>query len=110
MVITLLLGMCTAQAQVSLDPPARTVLRIKGLTAETRDAMVADLGRESGVELAYACVPAGILVFQSNGRADQSGALLTMSTVEKRVRPQDITVLPISLLEAEEQCAQARNR
>lgn len=83
---------------------------MKGLDSTMRDAMVADLGTQ-GLKLAFACVPAGILVMeQTPGRTPGELSTTSITALEKHVRSKDITVLPISLQEAEQQCAQARNR
>lgn len=99
---------CAAQGPTSNS--GRTVVRVKGLDSTMRDAVVAELGAQ-GMRLAFACVPAGILVLEEDART-ASGTVLTtsLSAIEKHVRTKDITVLPISLQEAEQQCAQARNR
>jgi len=111
-IITLLLCLahdpCAAQGPTSEN--GRTVVRVKGLDSRMRDAVVTELGTQ-GLRLAYACVPAGILVLEEDART-ASGTVLTtsLSAIEKHVRAKDITVLPISLQDAEQQCAQARNR
>ncbi len=99
---------CTAQGPTSGN--GGTVVRVKGLDHTIRDAVAAELGRQ-GLQLAFACVPAGILVLEEDARTT-SGMVLTTSltAIEKHVRARDISILPISLHDAEEQCAQARNR
>jgi len=97
-------------AQAPTSEGGRTVVRVKGLDSTIRDAVALELGAQ-GLKLAFACVPAGILVFEDDART-ASGTVLTtsLSAIEKHVRAKDITVLPISLHDAEQQCAQARNR
>lgn len=97
-------------AQVPTSEGDRTVVHVKGLDSTIRDAVALELGTQ-GLKLAFACVPAGILVFEQDART-ASGPVLTtsLSAIEEHVRTKDITILPISLQEAEMQCAQARNR
>jgi hypothetical protein len=112
-VITAILSLScpSAHAQLPQGEGTPTVLRVKGLDPATRDAVVAELALSQGLRLSYACVPAGILVFEQDSRSSATGLRTrTMEVVEKHARSKDITVLPISLSEAEQQCAQARNR
>jgi hypothetical protein len=112
-VITTILSLSnpSAHAQAPQGEGTSTVLRVKGLDPATRDAVVAELAISQDLRLSYACVPAGILVFEQNSRSASTGLRTrTMEVVEKHARSKDITVLPISLSEAEQQCAQARNR
>ncbi len=112
--VLLALLMCTAQLPAKAQGPAtdseRTVLKVKGLDHAMRDALKVEL-EGTGLRLAYACVPAGILVLESD-QLGTSAAVLSrsLSAMEKHSRSKDISVLPISLQEAESQCAQARNR
>jgi siroheme synthase len=100
-----------ALAQAPQGEGESTVVRVKGLDPAIRDAVVAELALSQDLRLSYACVPAGILVFEQNSRSNAIGLRTrTMEVVEKHARSKDITVLPISLVEAEQQCAQARNR
>lgn len=99
-----------SQAQAPSGEDGPTIVRVNGLNASTRDAVVSELSRTSGMRLVYACVPAGILVFESDDRNVRQARMRSVSAVEKHARAKDITVLPISRKEAEEQCAQARNR
>jgi hypothetical protein len=112
-VITTILSLSnpSAHAQAPQGEGTSTVLRVKGLDPATRDAVVAELAISQDLRLSYACVPAGILVFEQNSRSASTGLRTrTMEVVEKHARSKDITVLPISLSEAEQQCAQARKR
>jgi hypothetical protein len=105
------LSALTALAQAPQGEGESTVLRVKGLDSATRDAVVAELALSQGLRLTYACVPAGILVFQRENTVTASSMRTrSMEAVEKHARSKDITVLSISLSEAEQQCAQARNR
>lgn len=112
--LLLALLMCTAHlptvAQGSGLQGERTILKVKDLDHATRDALSSEL-ESQGMKLAFACVPAGILVFESKTESTSTGMQSrSLSAMEKHARSKDITVLPISLEEAESQCAQARNR
>lgn len=112
--VLLALLLCAAHQPTKAQGPTtqseRTVLKVKGLDHTTRDALRTELEGQ-GLRLAFACVPAGILVLESERRSIAAPMLSTaLTAVEKYARSKDITVLPISLQEAEEQCAQARNR
>jgi hypothetical protein len=112
-VITTILSLSnpSAHAQAPQGEGTSTVVRVKGLDPATRDAVVAELALSQGLRLTYACVPAGILVFQRENTVTASSMRTrSLEAVEKHTRSREITVLPISLSEAEQQCAQARNR
>lgn len=90
---------------------ARLTLQVDGLTSETRDALSHALERSGEARIAFACVPAGILVIEA--RQGQSKAqletrsrdLLTQRSTALRSRSIEHT-----LAQAEAACAQARNR
>lgn len=96
-------------AQTHVAAPTSVTLKVRGLTSDGRDAIARSLGTD--LRLAFACVPAGILVFEAEGSRDR-GALReqALDRAQQHVRRQDITELNIGRAEAEEQCAQARNR
>lgn len=112
-VITAFLSLSSfsTQAQAPAPEAAPTVVRVKGLNPAMRDAVVAELASTQGLRLSYACVPAGILVFeQVNGSTANLTRSRSIQALEKHAQPKNITVLPISLLEAEQQCANVRNQ
>ena len=98
-------------AQAPVDATACMTVKVKGLTADSRDAISRSLDPAAGIRLAFACVPAGILVFEGEASRDR-GAVReqALQRAVQHVRRQDITELNIGRLEAEEQCAEARNR
>jgi len=89
---------------------ATTVVRVKNLDAATRDALTTELAQGAGPRVVYACVPAGILVFEQPGAAEATVRGRSLTALEKHVRSKDITVLPMDRAAAEQQCAQARSR
>lgn len=99
----------TASAQAPASSASSTVVRVKGLDSATRDALSSDLARTAGPKLVYACVPAGILVFEEQGRPQEQVRSRSLSALEQHVRTKDITVLPMDRTTAEQQCAQARS-
>lgn len=52
------------KAQRPQEPSQAVVYRVEGLTSSMRDAIALELRQAKGLKLAYACVPAGILVFE----------------------------------------------
>jgi hypothetical protein len=100
-----------APAQTPPTHDGALVVKIKGLTAATRDAIARDIAPQGDLRLSYACVPAGILVLEPTGRTAQPAMRnLSMPVIERHARSRDITELSINKAQAEEQCAQARNR
>lgn len=98
-------------AQRPPDPQGTYVVRVTGLTSDTRDAIARDLKRDNEVRLAYACVPAGILVFESVHGGDREQTKLRAATaLEQLVRRQDLDERAMDRTRAEELCSQARNR
>lgn len=89
---------------------ATSVVHVKGLTAAQRDALQQGARTSGAPKLVYACVPAGILVFEAQGTGTQELRNMTLANVRQHAASRDITELPISLAEAEARCAQARNR
>lgn len=59
--VVLLAGM-VLHAQQPTDPPVAYV--VSGLTASDRDSITRQVDQAGAVRLTYACVPAGILVFE----------------------------------------------
>lgn len=99
----------TLKAQAQRPAGDELVLLVKGLTSGTRDAIANDLRQSGEGKLAYACVPAGILVIEYNasrGEARQ-GAL---SAAKRHVTAKDIQEQSIGRQEAEVRCAQARGQ
>ena len=98
-------------AQRTTDPQGTYVVRVTGLTSDTRDAIARDLARDNEVRLAYACVPAGILVFEPVHGGDRERTKLSaVPALEQLVRRQDLDESVIDRTRAEELCSQARNR
>lgn len=97
-------------AQDASSAPASTIVQVEGLTAEQRDALQQDLRGRSDLKIVFACVPAGLLVFEHSGPApkaelDQRALTLVRShTSEANVSAQRGT------MDVERACALMRNR
>ena len=89
----------------------RYAVKIQGLTTEDRDALQRQLAGHSDLKLVFACVPAGILVFESttNGTREQVKQR-SLPMVQPHIRAERITELDHGLADAETACAQQRNR
>ena len=90
--------------------PATITFSIEGLTTEMRDGIARELTETSGLQLTFACVPAGILVFQGNGDPAEIMQDRLSSIMEHRIARQRIRTIEVSRETVEEQCAEARNR
>lgn len=85
-------------------------LKIKDLSSEERDALVRQLEKGGEARVAFACVPAGILVLEATtqGRTVDSLRLRAMPGLLASVAPARITEEHIALNEAEQRCSNAR--
>ena len=87
------------------------VLHVRGLTSEMRDGLANDLQRDGHYRIAFACVPAGILLLEptdATGRSDQQAEL--MPVVLRRIDPSNIRSSNMPRRDAEAACAEARNQ
>lgn len=85
-------------------------VQVNDLTPGTRDDISRQLERSKEVRIVFACVPAGILVFESIEGSAASGSTRerTMPLLRHRSRSSDISELNLSIAEAEARCAQVR--
>lgn len=108
-VIVLLLLPLSLMAQSGRIQDQHYAVRVPGLTAEDRDAVQRDLQGRTDLKLVYACVPAGVLVFESaTGEAKQQARQRAWPMIEATRKTHE--ELTGGLAEAETACAQARNR
>ncbi|MEZ4739010.1 MAG: hypothetical protein R2818_06545 [Flavobacteriales bacterium] len=87
------------------------VLQVRGLTSEMRDGLANELQREGHYRIAFACVPAGIILLESTDatrRVDQQADL--MPVVHRRIDPSAIRSTNMLRRDAEAACAEARNQ
>ncbi len=92
-------------------PPASLTLQVSGLTAQERDALAQDLRNGTGLELAYACVPAGLLVIApidpQSGIDVRSAAAASISRTVTSARAREEA---LTLQQVEDLCTNARNQ
>jgi hypothetical protein len=98
-----------ARAQSQAPAPQRLALRVAGLTAADRDAVQQALQGRTDVRLSFACVPAGILLFEHSGSED-GGSLRdrALPMVAARVARHRIDETTMTQAEAEAACAATR--
>lgn len=105
MLLTSAIGL---QAQT---PPTTLTLRVSGLTAQERDALAQDLRNGTGLELAFACVPAGLLVIAPVD--PQSGIdphVAAAPSIGRTVTTARAVEEALTLQQAEDLCTNARNQ
>jgi hypothetical protein len=108
--VLFLLPFCLkAQAPASAD--RAFAVRVHGLKNEDRDALQRELNGRIDLRLVYACVPAGVLVFEAlpaeTKQQAQQRALPLLEAKALRARTEELIG---GKAEAEAACAQARNR
>lgn len=109
--ILLTLNLLSAKAQSQQVNDRTYSMRIANLTSEERDAIVSDLSNGSDARVVFACVPAGIMVFETAPAKDRIQARqATVARIEARTRRERLNDGPASLAEAEAACANARNQ
>lgn len=86
-------------------------VRIAGMKPTDRDALQGQLRQSTDLHLVYACVPAGILVFDTPGNTDRE-VTKQRATPLLRSRLPDARIVELEhgLAEAEAACAQLRDR
>lgn len=110
LVVALLLGTAGLQAQSLSPETGRFAVRVSGLTSATRDAVARDLVAQGQARVVFACVPAGILIFESlNGADRQHMRQAALPLLQQRTAHTTITEVPMSLRDAEAECAEVRN-
>ncbi len=99
------------QAQSPAASRATMTVSVQDLTSELRDGIARDLQQSNELRLVYACVPAGIMVFEQQTQAsrEQMREILT-PVLEHRIARQRISMETMDRNVAEERCAQVRNR
>ena len=108
--LSLLLFAVFVVANTTGQAPATTVTyQIDGLTAETRDGITRDLASTGGIQLVYACVPAGILVFQDDRPTPTALVDRLRPILEHRIARQRIRTSRATIGQLEQLCAEQRN-
>lgn len=91
--------------------PNAVTYQVNGLTAAHRDAISQDLAARGDLRIAYACVPAGILVLEPNGTTMRGSLRPNAEAVlDQQFGRQAYALLPIDRQQAEAQCATVRNQ
>ena len=91
--------------------PSTYAVRVAGLTSEERDAVVRELALTDQARMAFACVPAGVMVFEPTPNRNRDAVVLSVVNVlEARTHRERILEIPLSLADAEAACAEARSR
>lgn len=108
-IVALILVMVTGlKAQTTATPSI--AYQLSGLSPEMRDQMAQTLQQQGTMRIAFACVPAGILVFEPvNGglRADLQQQV--ESLIAQHVGRSSVTISSLDRNQLEAQCAGARN-
>jgi len=101
----------SAFAQQTTIGTSEIVIHVKNLQSAERDALRQEL-TAGAIELVYACVPAGIMVFRSADSGSSNEALRThvLSMVADRTSVSRVRELPLNLAQAEERCAIQRGQ
>lgn len=107
--LVVMIGTRTSNAQAN-DP--RVALRISSLTAEERDALSRDLTAGGRLRIAFACVPAGILILEpvAHDRTADSVRAMAASALIRHVPAERRSDVHLTQAEAEALCAEARNQ
>ncbi len=99
------------QASTPPSQPGRSAFRIDGLTSATRDALAQDLALDGGFRIAFACVPAGILVVEStSGSMRQEDTDRLLPLLQNRSGTNDVIPLTLTASEWESECENVRNQ
>lgn len=107
MLLTTAGGRLMAQA----EGPQGLAFHIEGLTAEERDAFANDLARDGEFRIAYACVPAGILVLEGATTVIQeSDRTRAVGALQHFIGSRSATTETRSRDELEEACMNVRNQ
>lgn len=110
MVIATLLP-AESRAQSATPPARQFAVQVQGLTSEDRDAVQAQLRGRQDVRLVYACVPAGILVFEGDANSTRLQAKQrALPLLQARIAGKHSTDLDHGIAQAEAACAQLRNQ
>lgn len=111
LLIALFWSCASTHAQAQVTAPTQVTLQVDGLDSATRDALNRSTtpGRPHVV---FACVPAGILVFESttNGSRSQLETSVRNAMTSRAINSNRIRIIDHSLAQAEAACAETRNR
>lgn len=104
MLLTATAGRSQAQSNGTLTQ--RVVYHIEGITAEERDAIAQELAGTGEGRVAFACIPAGILVIEHEAAHQEQAA----STVRRNIGTKPATLDARGQVDLEAACMNERNR
>ena len=111
LIVSIFLMISATGLQAQTNPTTHLTLRVDGLTAQERDALSQDLQNGTGLQLAYACVPAGLMVIApvdpQSGIDPRSAAAASIgrAVASARVHEENLTQQQV-----EARCTNARNQ
>ena len=109
--LLLIAGIGRSQAQAPATVPQRMAFHVEGMTAEERDAISVQLAEAGAFRIAYACVPAGIIVIEPiEGRPAGQAPVDHAALVRARIGTKVMTVDHRSMAELENDCLNVRNQ
>ncbi|MFN3876223.1 MAG: hypothetical protein ACK4L7_09980 [Flavobacteriales bacterium] len=98
-------------AQATHTEDRTYAVRVQGLKSEDRDALQRDLNDRADLRLVFACVPAGVLVFEgAPAETRQQARQRALPMLEAKALQGRLEELAGGRVEAEAACANARNR
>ncbi len=104
------LSIATASAQTDTQR-AELTLEVSGLTCAMRDGLAADLRAEGSYRIAFACVPAGIMILEPIGGQRNSNPDATiMPIVQRRAERSSVRRSTLDRNAVEVKCAEERDR
>ncbi len=111
LLIALFWSCAAAHAQPRTPVPTQVTLQVDGLDSATRDALSRNTTLGSP-RVVFACVPAGILVFESvtNESRSQLETSVRNAMTSRAVNSSRTRIINHSLAQAEAACAETRNR
>ncbi len=99
------------KAQLGQPADRSYAVQVTGLNSELRDNLERELKGRTDLRLVYACVPAGVLVFEArNSESKQEARLRAQPLLEHKALLTRARELPGGQTEAEAACLQARNQ
>jgi hypothetical protein len=84
---------------------------VEGITAAERDAIATELAEKGGSRIAFACIPAGIIVIERIDQGtDERAASSNEAMVRARIGSKAMSIDDRPMAELEEECQNARNQ
>lgn len=106
--LPLLLLVFSGTEALAQTPANLLVVHVDELTPAIRDGLVRDLKGRSDLKLQYACVPAGILIFEQPDRTARLERSQVDPVLHRRIARSRISDTTLDIAGAERLCAQYR--